>query len=196
VAAPPPRRDSFIGAAGVEPIHRLPFAWPFAILSGAAAVALAAQVAVPLPISPVPMTLQGLAVLLVGGLLGGTAGAGAMVLYLAAGAVGLPVFAPVGPPGLARLVGPTGGYLLAFPVAAVIAGRLAQRGRFAHCLVAALAAMVAIHAAGWAQLSLLTGRPASALALGITPFLAQDLLKVLIAALVFWRGHLALRPRA
>src|SRR5438093_10175057 len=101
-------------------IHRV-----VAVMLGAAAVAAAAQVAVPLPGPPVPMTLQPLAVLLVGGLLGPALGATSMVLYLALGAAGLPVFTPHGLPGLARLVGPTGGYLLAYPVAASAVGKLA-----------------------------------------------------------------------
>ncbi|PYP08151.1 MAG: biotin transporter BioY, partial [Gemmatimonadetes bacterium] len=82
---------------------------------GAALVAAAAQVAIPLPGTPVPMTLQPLAVLLVGGLLGRWLGASSLLLYLALGAAGLPVFTPVGLPGVARLFGPTGGYLLAYP---------------------------------------------------------------------------------
>jgi len=88
---------------------------------GAAVVALAAQVAVPVPFSPVPMTLQPLAVLAVGGLLGGVGGAAALATYLALGVLGLPVFAG-GSSGVLHLLGPTGGYLLAFPVAAALTG--------------------------------------------------------------------------
>src|SRR6185436_4701400 len=87
-----------------------------AVVLGTALVTLAAQIAIPLPGTPVPMTLQPLAVLLVGALLGPSLGAGSMILYLVLGAAGLPVFTPYGLPGLARLVGPTGGYLLAYPV--------------------------------------------------------------------------------
>src|SRR6266581_3428914 len=90
-----------------------------------ALVAAAAQVAVPLPGTPVPMTLQPLAVLLVGGMLGPGLGAASLILYLVLGALGLPVFTPYGAPGIARLVGPTGGYLLAYPVAAFAVGNLA-----------------------------------------------------------------------
>ena len=92
-----------------------------AIGLGALVVALSAQVAVPVPFSPVPMTLQPLAVLAVGGLLGAAGGVGALVLYIILGALGLPVFAGGGS-GLLHLIGPTGGYLLAFPVAAGITG--------------------------------------------------------------------------
>src|SRR5438093_2072275 len=96
-----------------------------AVILGAAFVTLAAQMSVPLPGTPVPMTLQPLAVLLVGGLLGARLGATSMVLYLALGIAGLPVFTPHGLPGLARLVGPTGGYLFAYPAAASAVGKLA-----------------------------------------------------------------------
>jgi len=168
--------------------------WPLSLLIGALVVALAAQVALPVPFSPVPMTLQGLAVILVGGVFGAAAGAGAMVLYLVAGIFGAPVFA-MGGSGLARLLGPTGGYLLAFPVAAIVAGVVAERGRLVRCFLGALLAMLVIHLGGWAQLALVSG-PARAAALGVSPFLVQDSLKVVIAALLLWRAHHALRPRA
>lgn len=175
---------------------RVPLAWPVTLAAGATVVALSAQVAIPVPFSPVPMTLQPLAVLLVGGLFGAAAGAGALVLYLVAGAFGAPVFAPIGPQGLARLFGPTGGYLLAMPLAAVVVGRLAERGRLFQSLLAAALGMLVIHLGGWAQLAVLTGSPARALQFGALPFVAQDLLKVALAGLVLWRGHHALRLRA
>src|SRR4051812_25416926 len=89
------------------------------------ALAAAAQITIPIPGTPVPFTLQPLVVVLAGLMLGPVAGAWSMLLYLAAGAAGLPVFSPVGLPGVARLFGPTGGYLIAYPVAAFIAGKLA-----------------------------------------------------------------------
>src|SRR5206468_2909370 len=96
-----------------------------ALVGGAVLVAAAAQVSVPLPGTPVPMTLQPMAVLLVGGLLGARLGALSMILYLAMGAAGLPVFTPTVPLlGVARLFGPTGGYLLAYPIAAYAVGSL------------------------------------------------------------------------
>src|SRR5437762_8887900 len=101
-----------------------------AVVLGAVLVALAAQVSVPLPGTPVPMTLQPMAVLLVGGLLGAPLGALSMILYLAMGAAGLPVFTPTVPLlGLARLFGPTGGYLLAYPIAAYAAGWFSDPAR-------------------------------------------------------------------
>jgi biotin transport system substrate-specific component len=175
---------------------RIPLAWPLTLLAAATIVALAAQVAAPLPYSPVPVTLQGFAVLLVGGLFGSAIGAGALVLYLVLGAFGAPVFAPGGPAGLARLFGPTGGYLLAFPIAAAVVGWIAERRHFSRCLTGAFAGMIVIHLGGWAQLAILTGDVARATALGITPFLIQDLLKVLFAAVILWRGHHALRLRS
>lgn len=93
---------------------------------GALVVAVAAQIAIPLPFTPIPFTLQPLAVLIVGGLLGARAGAAALVLYLGLGLMGLPVFA-AGGSGVARLLGPTGGYLLAFPAAAGLVGWLVER---------------------------------------------------------------------
>ncbi len=167
------------------------------VVIGAALVALAAQVAVPLSITRVPLTLQPLAVLVVGGLLGAAGGASALVLYLAAGASGLPVFAG-GSGGALHLLGPTGGYLLAFPVAAGVTGWLCgraggQAGRRAvlGALLASAAGMLVIHAGGWAQLAILAGDPGAAFRLGFLPFFANDLIKVGLAALLI----LALRPR-
>src|SRR5580765_3540688 len=92
-------------------------------------VALCAQVTIPLmPLTPVPLTVQNLAVLLVGLLLGSRRGFAAMVIYLVEGMSGLPVFNPTGPGGVAQLFGPTGGFLLAYPVVAFVAGYLFERG--------------------------------------------------------------------
>ncbi|MFI5208651.1 MAG: biotin transporter BioY, partial [Gemmatimonadales bacterium] len=98
-----------------------------ATLAGALVVALAAQFALPLPGTPVPFTFSPLAVLVVGALLGPRIGALSLITYLAMGAAGLPVFAPLGAPGFARLFGPTGGYLLAYPLAAAFAGWAVRR---------------------------------------------------------------------
>jgi biotin transport system substrate-specific component len=154
----------------------------FAVVLGAVLVAIAAQVSIPLPGTPVPLTLQPLAVLVVGGLLGPALGAASLVLYLALGAAGVPVFTPYGLPGIARLVGPTGGYLLAYPVAAFAVGKLAGDGRrWGPLALALLAGLVLIHLGGVAQLLILTGSAASALRLGTLPFLLGDLLKVALA---------------
>jgi biotin transport system substrate-specific component len=167
---------------------------------GALLVTLSAQVVVPVPFSPVPMTLQPLAVLAVGGLLGGAGGLLALVLYLMLGVLGLPVFAPGGLPGALRLIGPTGGYLLAFPFAAgltgVLAGWALAYGRVTGkavlaVLLACALGMVIIHVGGVAQLALLGGDPALAMRVGFVPFLTGDLLKVGLAAAVI----LAVGPR-
>lgn len=160
------------------------------IALGALLVAASAQVAVPVPFSPVPMTLQPLAVLVVGGLLGATGGVAALVTYLALGAMGLPVFAG-GSSGALHLVGPTGGYLLAFPVAAGGVGALTGRSAGAlRVLLACALGMVVIHVGGVAQLALLGGDPALAFRVGFVPFFTGDLLKIGLAAAVI----LGLRP--
>ena len=167
-----------------------------AVVLGTALVALAAQVAVPIPGTPVPVTLQPLAVLIVGGLLGPALGASSLVLYLLLGAAGLPVFTPFGLPGTARLIGPTGGYLLAYPVAAYAVGRLAVDGtRTARVALAALTGLVLIHLGGLAQLLILTGSAAQAARLGTLPFLAGDLGKLAIAVLVLRSSVSATRAR-
>ena len=170
-----------------------------AVVLGAATVALAAQVAVPLPFTPVPMTLQPLAVLVVGGLLGARLGAAALVLYVGLGALGLPVFTPVGLPGAARLLGPTGGYLLAYPVAAAVVGWLTSARRPARpparLLLACAAGMVVIHLGGSAQLAILTGDVGAATRYGLVPFLTGDLLKIGLAALVILALGPAVRSR-
>jgi biotin transport system substrate-specific component len=157
---------------------------------GALVVALAAQMVVPVPLSPVPMTLQPLAVLAVGGLLGAAGGVSALVLYLILGALGLPVFAGGGA-GAHHLVGPTGGYLLAFPIAAGVTGALVGKPprSVLRVLLACALGMVIIHVGGVAQLALLGGDPALAFRIGFLPFLTGDLLKVgLAAALILLAG--------
>ena len=156
----------------------------FAVGAAALVVAASAQVTVPVPLSPVPMTLQPLAVLAVGGLLGAGLGASALLLYLALGMLGLPVFAG-GSGSLLYMLGPTGGYLLAFPAAAAVAGRLAgSKPVLGRVLIGCALGMVVIHAGGAAQLALLGADAAAALRVGFVPFLTGDLLKIGIAAAV------------
>ena len=163
------------------------------VVLGTALVALAAQISVPLPGTPVPMTLQPLAVLLVGGLLGARLGATSMVLYLALGIAGLPVFTPTVPLlGVARLLGPTGGYLLAYPVAAWCVGVLVTPGHrpgvktpsWARVATGVLAGLVLIHVGGLAQLFVLTGDLSGAARLATLPFLLGDLGKLAVATAV------------
>jgi biotin transport system substrate-specific component len=164
---------------------RSPRTRALAVVVAAGALALSAQLALPIPGTPVPFTLTPFVVVLAGLLLGPADGAAAMVLYLAAGAAGLPVFAPMGAPGLARLLGPTGGYLLAYPVAAAVAGRLGgARQEFGVRALAALAGMLVIYLGGLAQLALLSGSLATAAVLGVLPFVAADAVKAIVAATV------------
>jgi biotin transport system substrate-specific component len=149
----------------------------------AAVMAAAAHVAVPLPGTPVPFTLQPLLVVLAGFWLAPRAAVASMVLYLGAGALGLPVWAPVGMPGAARLLGPTGGYLLSYPLAAWLVATLASRTRgYGARFGAAIAGMAVIYAGGLAQLTILTGSIATSAVLGAAPFAALDVAKSLIAA--------------
>jgi biotin transport system substrate-specific component len=155
------------------------------IVGFAAAVAAASQIAIPLPWTPVPITLQPMLVILAGMLLGPRAGAASMVLYLAAGAAGLPVFTPIGAPGFARFLGPTGGYLIAYPAAAYVAGIFTQRatslvGRW----LAGVVGIAVIYVGGLAQLSLISGSLANAVQLGVTPFAALDVVKAFVAAVI------------
>ena len=155
------------------------------IVGFAAALALASQVAVPIPGTPVPITMQPLVVVLAGMWLGPAAGAASMLLYLAVGATGVPVFSPYGLPGIARFLGPTGGYLFAYPVAAAVAGVVARRspsllGRWC----AALAGTTVLLLGGITQLAILSGSISQGLSLGLHPFVPLDAVKALVAALL------------
>lgn len=149
-------------------------------------VALCAHIAVPLPFTPVPFTLQPFAVILVGMLLGPTASFAAMAVYLAEGAAGLPVFTPAGLPGIARLIGPTGGYLFAYPLAAAIAGalpRIVKSPRFVAYALGGLAAMTLIYTCGALWFSHQLGVDFStALSSTVLPFALSDLVKICAAA--------------
>jgi biotin transport system substrate-specific component len=154
----------------------------------AIALAAASQIAIPLPFTPVPITLGPLVVVLAVLMLGPTAGAASMVLYLAAGATGLPVFAPIGAPGIARFFGPTGGYLIAYPAAAFVAGALARREpSFVGRWLAATAGVVVILFGGVAQLAVVSQSVSRAIAIGLTPFALLDVVKAFIAALIAGR---------
>ena len=149
----------------------------------AVALALASQVAIPLPGTPVPLTLQPMLVVLAGLCLGPRAAVASMLLYLAAGAAGFPVFTPLGAPGVARLLGPTGGYLLAYPAAAGLVALLHRRlPSFNGRVLAALAGMLVLYAGGLSQLAILTGSLQTAALLGVLPFAAADAVKAVVAA--------------
>jgi biotin transport system substrate-specific component len=161
---------------------------------------VAAQISLPLPFTPVPFTFQPMVVLVGAAVLGARLGAAAQALYLALGLAGLPVFAAsaVLPQGAARLLGPTGGYLLAYPIAAFVAGWLAERGfdrRYATAVLAMVCGLAVVFAGGvsWLALAPPVGRSSGwsgALAAGFYPFIAADVLKLLVAAAVMpglWR---------
>jgi biotin transport system substrate-specific component len=159
-----------------------------ALVAGVLLVAAGAQASLVLPGTPVPLTFQVPAVLIVGGLLGPGLGAASLATYLVLGATGLPVFAPGGLPGVARLFGPTGGYLLALPLAAAVAGLAARPPRsLARLALGLVAGLLVIHAGGIAQLTVLGGDVRAALRLGSLPFLAGDVAKLLLAGLVVGR---------
>ena len=161
------------------------------ILVAVAALALASQFALPLPGTPVPLTLQPLVIVLAGLVIGPVDAAMAMVVYLGLGAAGLPVFQPIGAPGIARLLGPTGGYLLAYPVAAAVAGWLgAGRESFTTRALAAMAGILVLYVGGIAQLAVITGSVATAALVGALPFVAADAVKALVAAGIAGRFRL------
>jgi len=163
-----------------------------------ALTAAAAQVSIPLPFTPVPLTLQPMVVLLGGAVLGARLGMLTQVLYLLAGIAGLPVFAasPTLPQGGLRLIGPTGGYLMSYPFAAYVTGWLAERGldrRYITSVIAMACGLAVIFAFGVLWLALFA-RPAvglsAALRTGLYPFLPVDVFKLLVAAAVMpglWR---------
>ncbi len=154
-------------------------------VAGTALVALCAHVAVPLGFTPVPLTMQTFAVLLLGLLLSPGAAFACLALYLAEGAAGLPVFSPHGPGGLAQLLGPTGGYLLSYPFAAALASLLYRRTqrRFVTAAASAALASLIILLMGATWLGVLTHAHVSPLfSVSIAPFLPGDVIKVLAAA--------------
>jgi len=159
-------------------------------------VALCAQVTLPLPFTPVPLTLQNFGVLLVGLTLGSRRGFAALALYLVEGAVGMRVFNPAGLGGMAQLLGPTGGYLLAYPFVAALAGWVMERGRktFSRAAIAGLLAEVVLFAAGISWLVVLTHSFAQAIRFGLYWFVFAEVIKVMSAAGIaagWYRTHKA-----
>jgi biotin transport system substrate-specific component len=173
-------------------------AWAFAydlglIVCGAALVALASQLSLHLPFSPVPVTGQTFAVLLVGALLGPGRGAAAMAAYLAEGVAGLPVFAG-GAAGPGVLLGHTAGYLVGFVPAAAAVGFLATRGwdrRPATTLLAMLLGNAVVLFLGALWLSRFVG-PRGAITQGLLPFIPGDIIKSVLAAAVLPGGWMLL----
>lgn len=148
-------------------------------------VALCAHITIPLlPLTPVPLTVQNLAVLLVGLLLGSKRGFAALALYLVEGAAGLPVFNPTGPGGIAQLFGPTGGFLMVYPLVAFLAGFVFEHGTrtFLRAAFATFLAEVLLFAGGLSWLYVITHSLAKAAYLGLYWFLAAEVMKMMLAA--------------
>jgi biotin transport system substrate-specific component len=166
------------------------------VLGGSLLIALAARVSVPM--FPVPMTLQTLAILVVGLTYGARMGAATLVAYLAEGAIGLPVFAS-GHAGIAYMVGPTGGFLLGFVLMALLAGLASDRGwtrGFLGAALTALAVSALLYVPGLAWPAAALGKSVPELLSGwMLPFLAGDAVKAAMAALIVTGGWAALRSR-
>jgi biotin transport system substrate-specific component len=168
------------------------------VISASLFVALCARVTLPLPFTPVPLTLQNFGVLLVGLTLGSRRGFAALALYLIEGASGMPVFNPAGPGGVAQLLGATGGFLMAYPFVAGIAGwimehrnmdreildgQTATSGKnFARACLASLAGEVVLFAGGLSWLAIWTHSFAQALRFGLYWFVFAEVIKVMLAA--------------
>lgn len=155
-------------------------------------VALCAHITIPLmPLTPVPLTVQNFGVLLVGLLLGSRRGFAAMLLYLMEGAVGLPVFNPTGPGGIAQLFGPTGGFLIVYPLIAFVAGYVFERGakNFVRAAFAGILAEILLFVGGLAWLYALTHSLSKAAYLGLYWFIAAEVIKVMFAAGIASRWH-------
>jgi len=156
------------------------------VVSASLFVALCARVTLPLPFTPVPLTLQNFAVLLVGMTLGSKRGFAALALYLAEGLAGLPVFNPTGPGGLAQLLGPTGGFLMVYPLVAALAGWIMERGRksFLRASLAGFLAEIVLFSGGITWLAILTHSFAQAVRFGLYWFVFAEVIKVMAAAAV------------
>ena len=160
------------------------------VVGASLVVALCAKITIPLmPLTPVPLTVQNLGVLLVGLLLGSRRGFAALALYLVEGAVGLPVFNPTGPGGIAQLLGPTGGFLMVYPFVAFLAGYVFERSTksFLRAAVAGLLAEILLFAGGLTWLYAYTHSLAKAAYLGLYWFVTAEIIKVMFAAAIATR---------
>lgn len=155
------------------------------IIGGSLLVALCARISVPLPFTPVPLTVQNFGVLLAGLLLGSRRGFAAMVLYLAEGAAGLQVFSPTGAGGIAQLFhGATSGFLLAYPLVAFVTGYVMERGGriFLRATFAGFLGEIVLFTSGLAWLAVLTHSLAQAFRWGLYWFVFAEVIKVMLAA--------------
>jgi biotin transport system substrate-specific component len=165
------------------------------VISASLFVALCARVTVPLPFTPVPLTLQNFGVLTVGLLLGSRRGFAALCLYLIEGTSGLPVFSLAIPgSGIAHILGPTGGFLMAYPLVAFVAGWIYEKAgkdssRFAWAALSGLAAELVLFAGGLSWLAVLTHSISLAIKYGLYWFVFAEVIKVLMAAAIAARWH-------
>ena len=170
------------------------------VIGASLVVALCARVTVPLPFTPVPLTLQNFGVLLVGLLLGSRRGFAALALYLVEGASGLPVFSPspLGLHGISQIMGPTGGFLMAYPLVAFTAGWIYEHTarRFAWAALAGFAGEVVLFAGGLGWLFALTHSLSLAIEWGLYWFLFAEIIKILMAAGFAARWNRKLSPQA
>ena len=182
---------------GLQQGRSLELARQVALVVGASLfVALCARITIPLPFTPVPLTVQNFGVLLVGLLLGSRRGFAALALYLAEGAMGFPVFNPTGPGGIAQLMGATGGFLLAYPLMAALTGFIVERGRksFGRAALAGLAGEIVLFTCGLTWLATLTHSVARAFQWGLYWFVFAEVIKVLMSAAVAARWHRRTSP--
>jgi biotin transport system substrate-specific component len=160
-------------------------------------IAAAAQFSI--QIGPIPITGQTFAVLLTGALLGSRLGAAAVIAYLIEGAVGLPFFAG-GASGIVRFLGPTGGYLVAFPAAAFVTGAFAEHGwdkNYPQAVAAMTLGSVIVFLGGWAWYAVLTSTaPVAAFQIAVLPYLPGDVIKIALAAAVLPTGWALLKRKA
>lgn len=162
------------------------------VITASLFVALCARATVPLPFTPVPLTLQNFGVLAVGLLLGSRRGFAALSLYLVEGAFGMPVFSPsILGGGIAQILGPTGGFLMAYPLVAFVAGWIYEHSsrRFGWAALSAVAAELVLFAGGLSWLAVLTHSVFLAVKLGLYWFVFAEVIKVLMAASVATRWH-------
>src|SRR6266404_8553784 len=159
-------------------------------------MAICAHVSLPLVFSPVPLTLQTFGVLLIALLLGSRRGFAALALYLLEGASGMPVFSPAGPGGIAQIIGPTGGFLMAYPLVAFTAGWIYEHTsrRFAWAALAAFTGEVVLFAGGLGWLFVLTYSLSVAIKWGLYWFAFAEIIKILMAAGFAARWNSKLSP--
>ncbi|HYU48217.1 MAG TPA: biotin transporter BioY [Terriglobales bacterium] len=161
-------------------------------------VAVCARVTVPLPFTPVPLSLVNFGVLVVALLLGARRGFAALALYLVEGAFGLPVFTPsILHGGIAQILGPTGGFLMAYPFVAFVAGWIYEHTsrRFAWAALSGVAAEIVLFIGGLSWLVGLTHSVAMAIKFGLYWFVFAEIIKILMAAGVASRWHKRTLPQ-